>query len=59
MISPVVQNVLQQINSLPRAEEIKRLLLLKLESEYSDRRCVQLGKFEPYVGSPEEVIELE
>jgi hypothetical protein len=38
MVANIVNNILEQINQQPNSEEIKKLLLLKLEMEVT--RCV-------------------
>lgn len=56
LVNPVVQQILAQINSMGNAKEIKKLLLLKLESELVDERCKYDIPREPYVASSDEVI---
>ncbi len=40
MVAQIVNNILNQLNNTPRGEEIKKLLYLKLEMEFSGSRCV-------------------
>lgn len=55
MIGGIINNILQHLQGLPNAKEVRKLLFLKLEMEFGSQRGIIDGQFEPYVAVETEV----
>ncbi len=47
VVSNVVNDILNQVSAMERADDIKKLLYLKLEMELSQKRCQVEGRMTP------------